>query len=306
MCKGSTADSDSVCLGSNPSSAAMKKDIRRMSFFNYIGRNYLREVVVLHYNFHTHTFRCNHASGKDREYVENAIAGGITKMGFSDHIPLIFPDGHESDYRIPTEKVDDYINSVNQLKEEYKDIIEIHLGFEMEYYPPYFEMMFKNAIKWGAEYLILGQHYIGNEYPNGASSTRGSDSEAKLCEYVDSVVSAAKTSVFSCIAHPDVFKFTGERETYIKQMRKICTVSKEYNIPLELNFLGIRDRRFYPTDIFWELAGEEQSPVIFAFDAHSPKDAYDGASLVKAKRMVEEYNLKLLPELKLVDIRKLQ
>ncbi len=30
LCKGSTADSDSVCLGSNPSSAA-KKSLRRMS-----------------------------------------------------------------------------------------------------------------------------------------------------------------------------------------------------------------------------------------------------------------------------------
>ena len=36
LCKGSTADSDSVCLGSNPSPAARKKDIfrqRKMSFF---------------------------------------------------------------------------------------------------------------------------------------------------------------------------------------------------------------------------------------------------------------------------------
>ncbi len=226
-------------------------------------------------------------------------------MGFSDHIPLIFSDGHESDYRIPTAKVEDYVNSVNQLKEEYKDKIEIHLGFEMEYYPPYFEMMLENAIKWGAEYLILGQHYIGNEYPNGASSTGGSDREGDLCEYVDCVVSAVKTGVFSCIAHPDVFKFTGARETYIKQMRKICTVSKECNIPLELNFLGIRSKRFYPTDIFWQLAGEVQAPVIFAFDAHSPEDAYDADSLVKAKRMVRKYNLNLLPELKLINIQNL-
>ena len=27
-------------------------------------------------NFHTHTSRCNHASGTDREYVEAAIEAG--------------------------------------------------------------------------------------------------------------------------------------------------------------------------------------------------------------------------------------
>jgi len=30
------------------------------------------------------------------------------------------------------------------------------------------------------------------------------------------------------------------------EMRKICVASKEYNIPLEMNFLGIRDNRCYP------------------------------------------------------------
>ena len=34
LCKGSTADSDSVCLGSNPSPAARKKHFERSAFFN--------------------------------------------------------------------------------------------------------------------------------------------------------------------------------------------------------------------------------------------------------------------------------
>lgn len=260
---------------------------------------------MLHYNFHTHTYRCNHATGKDKEYVEVAIAGGITKMGFSDHIPLRFPDGHESNYRIPTVEVEDYINSVNKLKHEYKDKIELHLGFEMENYPPYFDSMINNAIKWGAEYLILGQHYIGNEYPNGFYCADGSDSEADLEEYVGYVLEGMKTRYFSCLAHPDVFNFTGNREIYKKHMREICKVSSEYNIPLELNFAGIRLNRHYPTDIFWKMAGEENSPVIFAYDAHSPEDAYDANSLPKACEIVKKYNLNLLPELKLVNIQKL-
>ena len=38
LCKGSTADSDSVCLGSNPSSAAIEKDKFRQElvFFSFI------------------------------------------------------------------------------------------------------------------------------------------------------------------------------------------------------------------------------------------------------------------------------
>ena len=44
LCKGSTADSDSVCLGSNPSPAARKKHFVRSAFFSYIILSY---TVVL-------------------------------------------------------------------------------------------------------------------------------------------------------------------------------------------------------------------------------------------------------------------
>ena len=28
-------------------------------------------------NYHTHTWRCNHAFGVEKQYIENAIAGGL-------------------------------------------------------------------------------------------------------------------------------------------------------------------------------------------------------------------------------------
>lgn len=39
------------------------------------------------YNLHTHTFRCNHATGEDKAYVEYAIQSGVKVLGFSDHCP---------------------------------------------------------------------------------------------------------------------------------------------------------------------------------------------------------------------------
>lgn len=40
-------------------------------------------------NFHTHTYRCHHAKGTDRDYVEAAIKAGYTEIGFSDHVPTL-------------------------------------------------------------------------------------------------------------------------------------------------------------------------------------------------------------------------
>lgn len=42
------------------------------------------------YNLHTHTFRCNHATGEDKAYVEYAIQSGVKVLGFSDHCPQFF------------------------------------------------------------------------------------------------------------------------------------------------------------------------------------------------------------------------
>ena len=39
-------------------------------------------------NYHTHTTRCRHAVGADREYVKAAIESGVKILGFSDHAPF--------------------------------------------------------------------------------------------------------------------------------------------------------------------------------------------------------------------------
>ena len=44
-------------------------------------------------NYHTHTARCMHAEGADRDYVESALAGGFTTLGFSDHTPWRYAGG---------------------------------------------------------------------------------------------------------------------------------------------------------------------------------------------------------------------
>lgn len=90
-------------------------------------------------NFHTHTYRCHHAKGTDREYVEAAIKAGYTEIGFSDHVAYPFPNGHYSTFRMELDKTEDYVNSIRALQEEYKDKIIIRLGFEAEYYPEIFE-----------------------------------------------------------------------------------------------------------------------------------------------------------------------
>lgn len=259
------------------------------------------------YNFHTHTYRCGHASGREEEYVLKAIENGIKYMGFSDHIPLMFDDGFESGYRVHTDKAKDYVGEINRLKEKYKDKIKIFVGFESEYYQDFFDNMIENAIDYGAEYFILGQHFLSAEHPNGIPSGRRTENIEDLKKYVDTVIKAMKTGTFTYVAHPDIINFTGDDEAYKEEMRKMCKAALDLQIPLEINFLGIRDNRHYPNPLFWEVAGEVGAPVTFGFDAHETQVAFDGESLIKAKEMVKSFGLSYIgkPKIKfLKDVKR--
>lgn len=245
----------------------------------------------MNYNYHSHTFRCGHAKDTEEEYILRAIDCGIQSMGFSDHIPFRFPDGRESRFRVPMDEVQAYFSTLRDLREKYRDQIELKIGFEMEYYPIHFQAMLANARAWGCEYLILGQHFIGNEDPGSLYVAKTSDDPAQLREYVDCVICGMHSGVFSYIAHPDLFNFTGSAADYELEMSRLCAESRRTDIPLEINFLGIRDSRPYPRETFWAIAGQEQCPVTFGFDAHDALNAYDATSLECARKMVNKYNL---------------
>ena len=166
------------------------------------------------YNYHTHTERCHHAVNSDKEYIEQAIKAGIKYLGFSDHAPFMFPDGHESPYRVSVDWADEYIGTIRSLADKYKDRIQISVGFEMEYYPSYFEDMLSLARKVGADYLILGQHFISDEWPEGVGSLTYTEDPEKLRQYVDNVISAIKSGVFTYVAHPDMINFQGDDNLY--------------------------------------------------------------------------------------------
>lgn len=254
----------------------------------------------MNYNFHTHTVRCSHATGTEEEYVQRAIENGIRYMGFSDHAPFRFDDGYEALYRVPESDAKTYCNEIRELAEKYKDQAEIRVGFEMEYYPELFDEMLKRAVEHGAEYLLLGQHWLEPEHnETTAHVTWETEDPGRLKTYVSLVTEAMKTGRFTYVAHPDIIRFTGDLELYREEMRKICAVARELQIPLEINFLGIRESRHYPREEFWQIAGEEKCPVTFGFDAHDTAAAYDGESLVRAKEMVEKYSLNYIgmPEL---------
>lgn len=244
-------------------------------------------------NYHTHTARCRHAVGSEEEYVQNAIAAGMTHLGFSDHTPFFFPGDYYTHMRMFPEQLPDYAATVLALKEKYAGQIQIHLGLEVEYYPDRMDALLDYIAPYGIEYMLLGQHWCGNEQNepyNGAPT----DSDQLLAKYCDQIIAAMDTGLFSYVAHPDLLKFVGSDHSYCYHMSRLCQATKARSIPLEINLLGIQQARYYPRALFWEIAGETGCKVVLGCDAHRPEDVSDPVAEAKARKIAKDYGLCVL------------
>ncbi len=255
-------------------------------------------------NYHTHTSRCRHAIGSDEEYVKKAIAEGVKILGFSDHAPYIYPSGYESYYKMTPDERDEYYSSLSALREKYRDKIEIHIGYEAEYYPELWQKTFEF---WRSgsrpEYLILGQHFVSEEYATEGlvHSITGTESEAMLKKYVDLICDAISTEKFTYIAHPDIIKFFGDRAIYRKEMIRMLEAIKSADIPIEINMLGLAEKRGYPCDEFWQIASEFEPRVLLGCDAHEPGRVADPDELVTALRFADRHRLNVIEKIDLID-----
>lgn len=249
-------------------------------------------------NYHTHTWRCNHATGTEEEYVQAALDRKMEILGFSDHTPYCFPEGYYSHFRMRPEQLTDYCNTIRGLQKAYNGQIQIPLGVELEYYPAYFPQLLPILRDAGIEYCLLGQHFVENEinahycgYPTG-------DVEI-LKTYVTQSAEAMQTGLFTYFAHPDLLYFQGNDNVYRQYMRLLCAEAKSCGLPLEMNMLGKLSGRNYPNPVFWELAAEAGCDVIIGCDAHAPQHLRNVETEQELREMIRQYGLHLLEKVPL-------
>lgn len=249
-------------------------------------------------NYHTHTWRCAHAAPDEEAYVLAAMDRGLKLLGFSDHSPYTFPSWYRSTFRMGLHQLEDYVNTVLSLREQYRGRIDIHLGLEMEYYPDFVGQLLPILRDTPMEYVILGQHFVGSEI--GESYCGAPTADASLLKrYCAQTMDAMNTGLYTYFAHPDVMHFVGSRQVYRQQMRQLCREAKSCGLPLEINLLGLAEGRHYPDRDFWRIAGEEGCKAIIGCDAHTPAALLDVTAEEMAMDMAEAFGLEVLPTVEL-------
>lgn len=260
------------------------------------------------FNLHTHTARCGHADGLDIQYLNSAIDTGFKVLGFSEHIP--FQEIRIHGDRMFMEQKDEYLTTINKLKDEYKDKIEIKIGFEIEYLEDHLDYI--KSVREECDYMILGQHlkYIGYEYDCYCS-------DEDVLIYAKQIEDALKTGLITYVAHPDYYMLG--RRSFSKECKeaahRIAKASLQYDVPLEVNLNGfhygkktyqfynqpdVYEKRYaYPFKEFWEIIASYGCKVVYGYDAHTPIAFLDDERLIKANEILKDIPLHFINDIKL-------
>lgn len=236
-------------------------------------------------NFHTHTFRCNHAVGDFDDIIQEAIAKGIDVLGFSEHGPL--PFDNKLNNRLTVDNLTEYLETGRQKVEQYKDQIKILIGLEVEYFADHhsFYKSLKNDSR--IDYLVYGPHFINKD--GRLLYTRDNvHSHHDLKVYIDNCMVALSTGLFSFIAHPDIALARFELDEVSNKLSdKLISFCIEKDIPIELNAHGLRHGHGYPRPRFWEQAGKTDVKVLINSDCHDYRQLDDHNMDILRQKAVE-------------------
>lgn len=230
-------------------------------------------------NYHTHTERCMHATGSDRDFVLSAIKGGYEVLGFSDHTPWKYRTGYVADMRMLPAELPGYIESLRGLREEFKDQIDLKIGLEAEYFPDYMYWLREQVKEYRLDFVLLGNHFYHTDekFPYFGHHTLNRD---MLDLYEESAIEGMESGLFCCLAHPDLFMRSYPRwDSHCTTVsRHICRTAARLQIPLEYNvgYVGYNEAHgigtTYPHPKFWQIATNEGCTAIIGMDAHNHLD----------------------------------
>ncbi|MDO5045150.1 histidinol-phosphatase [Campylobacter sp.] len=220
-------------------------------------------------DLHNHTPLCKHAVDEPREYVLAAIKADSSYFGFSDHAPMKFDEA----YRMSFDEMEIYEREILALKDEFKDKIEILLGYEVDFLEGFMD---DRVLSRKVDYLIGSVHFIngwGFDNPEFIGEYKNKDIDKIWQDYFYCIEKMAKCTKFDILGHLDlikVFKFMPKKDVRLIAKEALNAI-KRANLTVEINAAGFRKpvAEQYPSNLLLEELVARDISITFGSDAHA-------------------------------------
>ncbi len=245
-------------------------------------------------------------------YILQAIELGFDFIGFTEHSPLPY----DNSFSIKESRREEYIRTLDELKQKYAGKIRIARAMEMDYIPNMSQDFAAIRKEYQLDYQIGSVHLVANpndeiwfiDGPNveifdeGLSNLFQDDIRLAVTSYWNQLFEMVETQTFEIVGHLDKIKmhnkdrfFKEDEKWYCDLVHQAVQLIKEKDLIVEINTRGIYKKRSnttYPGLEILRLLKEKNIPVVVNSDAHLPSElnaAYDAAyDLLKQAGIREE------------------
>jgi histidinol-phosphatase (PHP family) len=221
-------------------------------------------------DYHIHTTFSDGKSAPD-EYISNALAAGLSEIGFSEHLSLF---KENQDWCMNPGNVKEYVEYIRNLKSTTEGI-KILTGLEIDHVPGREKEIAQFLSNFSLDYRIGSVHYLGEKTVDlGPEFYEGKNIDRLYEAYFDNVISAASSGLYDIIGHCDLIRIYGYKPSFNPEplYEKLAKALKKNDVAFELNTNG-RNRPiadFYPDRRFLHVFRAENVPVCVNSDAHFP------------------------------------
>jgi len=247
-------------------------------------------------NYHSHTNFCD-GSEAPEIYLEEAVRLGFTAYGFSAHAPVPF----QTNWCLPDNRFQDYLNEINRLKELYKSKIKVYLGLEIDYIPGIAGRRRHLNSQAALDYFIGSVHFVERFtdggywnidtspelFQRGLKEIFGSDFRSAATRFWELTRQMVETDQPDIIGHLDKIKmfnagnqYFRESESWYREQVELTLKSiKKAGSIVEVNTRGYyryNQPDLYPGERIISRLAEEDIPVIISSDAHKPEEIVKG------------------------------
>jgi histidinol-phosphatase (PHP family) len=261
-------------------------------------------------DFHVHPDYSLDAKGTLVEYCQRAIEIGLKRICFTTHYDAD-PERKEIDYffrvdgkMVPLTRkaVNRYLDDVKRAKEKYAPLgLEVLGGLEVDYAPHIENNLRKELSNFELDYILGAVHcmeHIAITSHLEAEEYFKRKTVKELCkEYYQTVIQAAESGLFDCVAHLDCYRkyglaFYGEEimtahRAFIKPALSSLVRNK---IGIEINTAVRRkgQKEFYPSKEILNLVKDFGIKIVaLGSDAHKVEDL--GKDLKEAFSLAQEF-----------------
>jgi histidinol-phosphatase (PHP family) len=155
------------------------------------------------FDYHSHHFRCGHATGQISDYIDAAIAIGLSEFGVSDHGPAYFLPG---DHALPgtqmaRSEVPHYVREALEQKAAYAGRIEVKVGVEADFIEGQEAILAEILESQPFDYALGSVHYVGTSSIFNKKRWAAENAEETYTEYYRLVRAAAASGLFDILSH---------------------------------------------------------------------------------------------------------